>query len=236
MFKKILYLFAIIVLAVIAVIGYWGFIPGVSYVLGSTKPRDLGVASTSEALASAEKKSGVDFAQAPATQTTSIAFSGRVSGKGSFTGEEITSIVRESAWKDFPAENFQMRINDDGTVEVSGKMMLEKIPAYLAAHGLPVGKAQWYIEKAATLGINPPLYVKFESTWKDNQVSLTPHRIEVGRYSVSQEQYAEHEDVVTNGIETVVRSVPNINIESIDYKGGTLNAVGAFPATVSTKR
>lgn len=64
--KVFLIIIAVIILAIVLFLGYSGFIPGVSALFGSNKPRDLGVNYTETDRASAREKSQIEYVSLPA--------------------------------------------------------------------------------------------------------------------------------------------------------------------------
>lgn len=71
---------AVIVAGVLTLgLGYYGFVPGLSTLLGSAKPRDLKVEPTPQDLESARAKTGIAFGELPKglPAAVSLEFSGR---------------------------------------------------------------------------------------------------------------------------------------------------------------
>lgn len=59
--KVIFGIFLVIILGIVLVLGYFGFVPGVSNLLGSNKPRDLEVRTTAAEYDSYIKKAGTEM-------------------------------------------------------------------------------------------------------------------------------------------------------------------------------
>ena len=71
----------VLVIVVVLVLGYLGFVPGVSNIFGSNKPRDLGVTYTAADYASAHARNGTTHTVLPAGSVPNIIFSGVASGE-----------------------------------------------------------------------------------------------------------------------------------------------------------
>ncbi len=232
--KLLLFLLGVLALGVL-VLGYYGFVPGVSAIFGSNKARDLGAVSSSEAFKSYQAKTGTTFATLPATDSPekSISFSGSVNTNVSLTAEEIVSIPTNAPWKYFPVMNPQMRFNPDGSTELSGVIQTEKVADYLRAHKLNSAAIDPYLSKLSALGTDVAVYAKGVSSWSNNQMTLETQAIEVGRYSIKRETIDKYNKQIETGIEILVSSVPNLSISSMSVRDGKLVARGTFPKTVS---
>jgi len=109
-------------------LGYFGFIPGLSSLLGTDKPKDLGIKYTQMDYESALEKGGGELKKLPTTSTESILYEGSHKVKEKFTTQELTALAQEKEeWVDYPLENLQIRINDDDTCEIAGIIKLTKI-------------------------------------------------------------------------------------------------------------
>ena len=119
---------AIIVIAIL-VVGYLGFIPGVSDLMGTNKPRDLGVKYSEANYASG-------LAKVPGAQvinpeylcvTCAYTSTGSIPVKTSFSNEEFTSMINKRNSKVGPLREGQFKFNADGTVEASGLIVDPRI-------------------------------------------------------------------------------------------------------------
>jgi len=168
--KVSLIIISIIVLSILLFIGYLGYIPGLSTLLGANKPRDLGVKYTDSDKASARAKSQLIYGVLPENTPPemSIRRSGSRKISTTFNSAEMTSLMNNRPWKYWPIEKVQLRINDDGSAELSGVVINEKLKGYAAAIGVPA-KASELITKF--LPKNPAFYVKAKTSLTENKVS-----------------------------------------------------------------
>lgn len=176
--------FAIIVLVLVFLLGTLGIIPGLSSVLGTDKPRDLGVKFTSENLQSAHTKSQIEYGTLPDSNVPSQTrqFPGQRAVTAEFTSAEITATLNNQPWKFWPYRNMQVKFNADGSAEVSGQLLKSTLPAYSAAIGIPSEAVDFMMKY---LPVNPVFYVKGRAALTDNAVSVfEPQRFEIGRVPI----------------------------------------------------
>lgn len=182
--KVFLSILAVIIVAIVLFLGYLGFIPGVSAIFGSNKPRDLGVKYTEADRSSARAKSQIEYVALPADTPAeqSLVRTGSRPVNASFSSAEITALMNDRPFKYWPYKNVQMKFNADGSAEISGQLIKGRLPGYLAAIGVDKSVANNVIKY---LPGNTVFYVKGKALLTDNKVSLLdPSRVEVGRMSI----------------------------------------------------
>ena len=168
--KITLIIISVIVISIILFIGFLGYIPGFSTILGANKPRDLGIKFTENDKTSARAKSQLIYGILPDNNSPemSIRRSGSRKINTTFNSAELTSLMNNRPWKYWPIEKVQLRINADGSAELSGVVINEKLKGYAAAIGVPA-KASEIITKF--LPKNPAFYVKAKTSLTENKVS-----------------------------------------------------------------
>ena len=229
-------LIAVIILMGIATLtlGYYGFVPGLSVVLGSAKPRELRVEPHVEDLASAKAKLGVTFANliAGLPPEQSIKFTGKKDINVDLTDDELTALLRSDSWRYNFVEKGEVRINADGTEEISGLLRLDRVNGYLLAHNASPEKLRPYLRGLESFGHHPAFYVKLDSSWQDGRLSMKVIRAEIGRYQLEDKVLAKHQEEWRAAIEHNVLGVPGLTIKSLTFSGGQMHYEGTFPETV----
>ena len=165
-------------------LGYLGLVPGVSTLFGSDKPRDLGIRYANEDKESARAKSQIVYETLPSDipPQNSIQRMGKREISAEFTSAEATALMNNRPWKYFPYKNIQIKFNKDGSAEVSGIVLKDKIPGYGAYIGAPKEALDFAIKY---LPANPVFYLKMKAGLKDNKVSIfEPQIFELGRVSI----------------------------------------------------
>lgn len=177
-------LLILIVLVPVVILGAMGFVPGLSSILGTDKPRDLGVKYTAENLKSVRSKSQIQYEVLPDSNIPSQTrqFSGERKVTAEFTSSEITASLNNRPWKLWPYKNMQIKFNSDGSAEISGQLLKNKVSGYAAAIGVPAEAVNFAMKY---LPADPVFYVKAKAALTDNKVSvLEPQTFEIGRIPI----------------------------------------------------
>src|SRR5688572_24160295 len=188
MLLKVLAVLLLIPVAIIVLVGgYYGFVPGVSALFGSHKPRDLGIRPTAEDYASAVAKSDIDFLYKPSTGSPagSIVFDGTVAIDDGFTGAELTALLANDQWEYNFLRDTQIRINADGTQELAGILLVDRVPGFLTARGYSAETVKKIGDMLKYIPTNPAFYVKLDAGWKDNVLDMSLREAQIGRLSAN---------------------------------------------------
>jgi hypothetical protein len=170
LFKKIFIMISLIVAVVyLFVASSLGYIPGVSKWLGTDKPKDLGVRYTVEDKASARAKSQLEYLELPAYTPVeeSIVRKGSRPITTSWNSAEMTALLNDRPWLYWPIKNVQLKINDDGTAELSGVVDKVKFGNYATAVGIPATIAK---AAATFMPANSAFYIKAKTSLENNVV------------------------------------------------------------------
>jgi hypothetical protein len=179
--KFFLLVILLIILTPVFALGMMGFIPGLSSILGADKPRDLGVKYTAADLSSVRSKSQIEYATLPPSTSPlqTRQFTGAREIKGEFSSAEITASLNNQNWVHWPYKNVQIKFNADGSGEISGILIKDKLPGYATAIGVPT-EALAFVMKY--LPADPVFYVKMKATLENNKVGIfEPQSLQIGR-------------------------------------------------------
>lgn len=180
--KFSLLLILLVAVGLILGLGYLGFIPGLSSLFGSDKPRDLGVIYTEADRLSGRAKSQMEYVSLANADTTPGGFQtlGSRPVTAELTSAEITAIMNNKPWKYYPYKNVQLKFNADGSAEISGVLIKERVAEYGASFGAPK-EAIVFVNKF--LPSEPVFYLKGRAALTENKVSLfEPQVFEIGRF------------------------------------------------------
>lgn len=172
--KLILKLFLTVFLFSIAVIifglGYMGYIPAIANLLGTNKPKDLGIRYTEKDNQSAIAKNGVKYEAltGSVSEEQSIVRTGKHPVDTSFTSSEVTALMNNSPWKYWPYRNAQVKFNSDGLAEISGGIDKSVFPSYSAFMGIPKEATQFMMK---LLPSSPIFYIKTTISLKENKLN-----------------------------------------------------------------
>lgn len=230
-------IFLVIILTL--VVGWLGFMPGLSDLMGANKPKDLGVRYTMADYDGYRQKTNASFLDldnAPSIQNNfgdKLIFDGFKSIEGlSLTQEEITATVNEIGWTWMPISNAQVKISDN-TVEISGNLNLDYMNEFtdfiggIGYNKEDVGKAVSFAKKFSG---KPPIYVKVEASVVDDNLSLKLIDINIGRLAAPLEIA---EKVLSTGTANAIKKIDKLEAKSATFESdGTLKFDGVYPSIV----
>lgn len=223
-------IFAIIIL----VIGYYGFIPGLSGLMGANTPRDLGITYTQDNVERANGKLGVTYAELPPNTPDSGSLVMENYGRISvgFSDTELTALFNDHAdnWGNYLMDDIQVRFNPDGTTELSGKIKTGRLRGFAESKGYDVTVLDRpelnYIKS------EPSLYIKGDLTIIDGVVSADVEQVQIGRLDLPADQVELVEEFLVYYTQKVA-DPPNLLINYFDTRNGECDVQAAIPKKVS---
>jgi len=235
--KLIILLIIILIILSVGILGYFGFVPVLSTVFGSDKPRDLGIKYTEKQYLDyvAKSKTEIVALNENVSPQESIIYSGKTDLTQSFTQEEISARLNYSKWKYMPVKNVQLKINNDGTVEFSAVVVYERLSGFIAREGAgqyskaDVEKGLSYIK---LIGRDFPVYAKFKASINNNQLSESTESIEVGRFSIPLEKINAN-SVIKSVSENIMRKVSGFYAKTVNFENGKMNFDGSVPERIN---
>jgi hypothetical protein len=204
-------MFFIFIFLVILVVAFLGFMPILSDMMGTNKPKDLGVTKYSAAnYASGLAKVPGHTVLNPEDLciTCNYTSTGSVPVNNSFTSEEFTAQVNKLNSEKGPLRDVQVKFNEDGTIETSGQINDPNFNNAFYAKGRIVSAS-------------------------GKQVVIELDQSEVGRLGLSGDQAKKANDIVNQTISDFFDKNPGLNITSLSVGKGVLNFVGTFPQNMT---
>lgn len=195
----------------------------------SSKPRDLGITYTDEDVKQSYLKNGVIAETLPKTENVnqSIRYEGKKEISFSLTQNEITALINNEKWQYMPVSNVQIKINPDGTGEVSGVLHIDRILPFVSlTHSTE--EVEEAMNKYGILN-NTSFYLKGKVNVINNKVTLIPTKIEVGRITIPSNLVSENIGTAENFAERRIKAVPNLFVESLSLDDGKVNFKGTMP-------
>ncbi|HLD11413.1 MAG TPA: hypothetical protein VJB91_00695 [Patescibacteria group bacterium] len=180
-FKFLCILLILFLFVAVLLLGYLGFIPGLSSLFGSNKPRDLGVAYSQAEFNSARAKSQIEYDVLPSTTPAeeSLQTSGSRDVKTEFSSAEITALMNDRPWRYWPYKDVQVKFHADGSGEISGVLIKERLPGYGAKIAAPKEAVDFAMK---FLPSDPVFYVKMKASLAENKVGVfDPQAFQIGR-------------------------------------------------------
>jgi hypothetical protein len=232
--KKGLIILIAIASVIVLVLGYLGYMPIVSYIFGTNRPKDLGVKYTQEDIDSFIQKTGMEGKALTSTQMTSgksLIYKGQKKVENvELTQEELSYYFGSRDWVDHPLEDgMQIRIVDD-EIEFSGAIDMDNVKNYALATNVPKDQVEKIDEYKKYLGNNKAFYLKGQLDVKDNKVNYDLDKIQVGNIKIPDSVMSNEE---FNKIATErFTSIPGMDIESFEVKDGKAVFSGSLPQMV----
>jgi len=232
--KKFFYTILFLAIIIVLVLGYLGFVPGLSSIFGSDKPKDLGIVAGEQDLASVQAKVNTQYATiTSADPSTSYALSGSKQLDTTFTDKELTALMaqHEKMWKYYPISSAQVRFNADGTAELSGILRTDRIYGYAAATGIPAEQVKSWLDKVKILVANPPIYLKGRVEVNNGVMSGELSELQIGRLSIPSNLYDGRQSELLSFAQNRLDKA-GVNIETVNFQVGQANFKGMVPAVV----
>lgn len=232
--KKLFVVMVVIGFPVVLVLGYFGFVPGVSSLFGSNKPRDLGVMATAADLQSALAKTGIQYSNLTSTAPeSSFMFSGSRHLDASFTDKELTALMaeHEKMWKYYPVSDAQVRINSDGTAELSGILRTERIHEYTSATGMAAEQVKTLLDAVKVVVPDPPIYIKGKAGVQRGVLTTDFQKIEIGRLPVPTKLVTDYQRVIDKFSQGRLEAA-GMSVQSASLGAGLANFKGNIPEVI----
>jgi hypothetical protein len=231
-----------VVLIIVLVAGYFGFVPGVSNLFGSNKPVNLGTTYSQQDYNSAVAKSGVQYLNN--VNNLSLETGQKVYGPpktvvADFTASEALAILNDKVHApNFPLKDFQLRVNTDGTTEIAAVMMLDKFNAYATTRGATNEGIQQVldgIKKAGIVEKEIPVYMKGDAAIVNGQLNFDATSLKIGRLPISA-------DILNNNAQNIIdyfnkheSDIPGFSVKNATVVNGKIHFEGTLPSSVSPK-
>ncbi len=230
----------LVLLGSVLYLGYLGFVPVLSTVMGADKPKDLGVRSSEQDYTRSIEKVGGSinsFSTTSGDVRSSISYSGKVDVNTDFSQEELSSRLNYAQWKYLPFTDSQVRINSDGTAEYSGVLRMDRLPEFVAYVGMgrysmaDITKGIKYIN---LVKVNPPVYLKLKAGVSGNILNTRVLDAQVGRFSLPLGTL--HADETASAVfSSIVSRIPGFYAKSVELSKGAMHFEGTLPKTVNVE-
>lgn len=229
----------IIVLGVVLVGGYFGFIPGVSNLFGSNKPKDLGVKYTQADYQSGHAKTGSVITDLPsnASPEQSIKYSGSHPVNITFTQAEFNALINNHPWKYYPFKDCQFRINADGTAEFSAVLLTDRLSDYAKSTGTSTLSAKIIEDYLSKVPGNPTVYTKGKASIVNGQiVNSDISEFQVGRISVPADQLQSNKSSFVSTAQQQMKTIPGFSVKNFSMANGQVKFEGTLPDSVARSK
>ncbi len=198
----------IILVAVAASVTGLYAVPGISNIVGMNKPKDLGIKSSPEALASLKGKIPMTISGPAADYSGSPEkiFTGQIPVDTNRSSEEITSWINRFSGTNPPVKDVQVKFIEGG-MEISG-MISEYVKA--------------------------PVYVKVMVTQTSpTSVALDIQKAKLGLFSVPDKYLSQAQKWIQDKVNERIAGTPGYSIQTLEYHDGYSYFKGTYPKNVA---
>ena len=221
---------AIIIVAVL-VIGYLGFLPGVSNVFGSNQPKDLGVSYSEADYQSAHARNGTKHTVLPSGSIpeNSIQFSGQHPVNTTYTQSEFNALINYRQWQYYPLKQCQLKINSDGTLEFSGLVIVSRIKGYMQALGVSENSLKTITNYLKYIPVNAAFYAKGKFEIINGRILNTDLiTFKVGNLNLTN-QVKNNLSSIISGVYSQMDAYPGFSIKTLTFHNGQVQFEGTLP-------
>jgi hypothetical protein len=222
-----------VLLLSILLLGYLGFIPFLSDLLGVKNQPNLNVKFSRADLDSALSKLGLTIDNTRPGESKSIILLDPQPVKTSLNSAELTALINNIAdnWKDSPVKNMQIQINNDGTVEVSGTILADRFDGFADAVQMPVSARDKVIPILSLVKSDPSFYAKFSLAVSNGAVTSSFKNIRIGKSSLPVDNIGVIQTSLTNLITQISKSTTN-PVKNLSFENGLMIFDGSFPTKI----
>jgi hypothetical protein len=225
-----------IVIVVVLVIGYLGFMPGVSNVFGSNQPKDLGVTYTAADYNSAHTKNGTTHSVLTVSTApeNSIKFFGSHPVNTTYSQAEFNAEINNRQWEYYPLKDCQLRINPDNTVEFSGIIKIDRIKGYMAALRVSEKNMSAITDYIKMVPTDPAVYAKGSLEIANGKIVTSQiSEFKVGNLTLTQQIQEKMPDIV-NAAYSQMNSYPGLTVKTLKFSNGKVQFEGTLPDSART--
>lgn len=229
--KAVIIVLLVLLLAGTVAVGYTGFVPGVSDVMGTNKPVNLGATYSQEDLVSFVDKLPTEFTTDPikAQQTgLDISFDKFKTVDSTFSQAEVNARINNIKYPDWFASDVQVKIGDDGNVQASGNIDTTKFFNVIGMFGLGqqnVDMAKEYAAKFGLMNKKIPVYLALNAKVENNKANIKVNSAKVGKISLPLEKF-DANSAASGMLNAVFAKFPDFYVEKATFDNGKLEFKG----------
>jgi hypothetical protein len=242
--RGLLVVVVVVIIVVVLGLGYLGLVPGVSNMLGADKPRDLGVTYTDADLTSILSKNRVQrvVLESVPDIKSSFVLKGSQAVDNVFTDKELTArLGQESDWPLNPFTDVQVKIGENGVIEASGIVRVDRLRGYAEATGVSPGLIEAIskgMDKYRIPKLSFPAYVRGTLSIEDNNVDINLSELSIGKLPVPERLYSQAKNAFESFVHERLTSggYGSLSAKSLTFSNGMMQFSGTIPKTITTAK
>jgi len=220
-----------IVLIILTPLTLLGFIPGLSPLLGAG-PKDLGISITTDDSLQARNKSGTEIISLPVGTPSNEDFKLEGKKEADFTmdSKELTAHSNNRPWKNYPVKSLQIKIHDDGSIESSGILLIDKFMPYAVGLGYSETQIRDAMNKYNIPPFEVPFYIFGKGSVANDAVSVNASSVKIGAVPIPNNIVAQANKEAEQVLNDVIAKHSDaFHAESVTFDKGTMHFKGAVP-------
>ena len=217
--KIIFLLIFVLLLLLVLGLGYMGVIPGLSSLLGSDKPRNLGIKYSKLDLDNAQHKLKQATVQVSSDSSEDFNLPNGVPVETTLTSEEYSAHVEIL----HPLSDVQIKF-EGSNFEASGRIDKKRIPQYVRTWGLTNASDAEIINVVDKyLPGNPVFYLAGTGSVTNDDMTVNFTKAELGRIPVPTDQAGQVFELIS---ETLFQQIKAFTAENVTIENGQLHFKG----------
>lgn len=182
------------------------FLAGAITVLNNTDPKDLDITVTKKDLKSAKNKLEKKEIQ------------------DELADREMTALLQENKWEYNIIPDSQIRFNKKETVELSGKLYVNRLYGFFKAHKVSPKGVMFILKWIQRVPINPPYYVRTKASIVYNRLTLNLEKVEIGTFSIPPKFLSQNNKNIATFIDReFFPAIPGLNLDSVTIQKGRMS-------------
>ncbi len=229
----------LIAFLIVIIVLLLGFVAVTFLVPGLVLPVNLGVKSTQAGYLSAMSKFGYQKDEAPQTgkaEDYKYVYSGLHSADTALTSEELTSFSNENRSSYHAIKNVQILINEDGTIEVSGKLDTAYVFEKVLNGDYTMEDAKRALPMLGLIPASVNLYGKIAGSVVNNHIEgLRVEKISVMGITIPNDLIDSNEYFIVDTLDGFIERTcekSGANVELMTVENGKLIVKGVLPSSL----
>lgn len=214
---------------VILAISFLGVVPVLSDLVGAS-PKDLGQNKTTiESSDLAQAKFGIKIVLLPKDTPLEKGYvlEGKMPIDIEMDSQELTSLANNRSWASYPIKSIQIRINQDGSVESSGILVVSKAMPYAVSLGYSESQIREAMQKYNLPSIDIPFYLHGTGSVENNKIDMKVNTFKIGAIAIPQSIVFQAEREATLVLENLLsRNSQSVSYEYVRFEAGKVKIKG----------
>lgn len=212
------------------------FVAGLTYLgltplskLFGTGQHDLGITVTQAETTAAIEKVGTEIVALPADTPVEMGFQLEGSRKAEFVmdSQELSAHSNNRPWKNYPLKNTQIKIHDDGAIEGSAVLVIEKAMPYAMGLGYSETQIRDAMAKYAIPPLSVPIYIKGKGSVIANHAQVAAESVKIGAVTIPTDIVQQANSAAEAVLDDLMaRNQHSFNCETLTFQDGKMTFKG----------